>query len=316
MSAFRSVAAFAPQGATALGLGLVSAIFGPRPGLPGFDFAVCAQRPGPLGTDLGLPLVVEHGLDLLATADLVLILPSEQFRDEPAGAVMDALRTAHDRGATIAAHCVGTFLLAAAGLVDGIEVTTHWQFADELATRYPAVIVRPQALYIDQGTIVTGAGAAAGIDMCLHLIRRDHGAAIANAIARGLVTPPHRDGGQSQYASAPVPRDGGDRRLAEVIAWTRENLDHKLSIDELAAQARMSRRSFARHFKAATGTTPHAWLLAQRLNLTEELLETTDLSIEQIAQRVGYSSAAVLREQFTHRRGVAPRDYRRTFTRT
>jgi transcriptional regulator GlxA family with amidase domain len=151
--------------------------------------------------------------------------------------------------------------------------------------------------------------------MCLHLIRREHGAALANSIARILVIPPHRDGGQQQFITAPVPDDDGGDRLVGVIAWAQANLDRSLSLDELAARALMSRRSFVRHFKAATGATPHAWLLSQRLHRAEELLETTDLPIEQVADRVGYRSAAVFREQFAHRRGVAPRDYRRTFTR-
>jgi transcriptional regulator GlxA family with amidase domain len=169
---------------------------------------------------------------------------------------------------------------------------------------------------VDQGLIVTGAGAAAGMDMYLHLVRRDHGAAMANAIARILVIPPHRDGGQRQFITAPVPVDGDGQRLADVLTWARANLHRPLPVDMLAARALMSRRSFIRHFRAATGATPHAWLLAQRLNLAEELLETTDLPIEQVADRVGYRSAAVLRDQFSRRRGVAPRDYRRTFART
>jgi transcriptional regulator GlxA family with amidase domain len=171
-----------------------------------------------------------------------------------------------------------------------------------------------RALYLDQGNVVTGAGAAAGIDMCLHLIRRDHGAALANSIARILVAPPHRDGGQQQFITAPIAVSGDGDRLADVIAWARANLDRQLSLDELAARALMSRRSFVRHFKAATGTTPHAWLLSQRLSQAEELLEATTLSVEQIAERVGYRSAAVFREQFAARRGLAPRDYRRTFS--
>src|SRR6185437_16270312 len=175
------------------------------------------------------------------------------------------------------------------------------------------VRVRPEALYLDQGGIVTGAGAAAGIDMCLHLIRRDHGAALANSIARILVTPPHRDGGQQQFITAPLSGGGDGQRLADLIAWARAHLDRPLSVDELAARALMSRRSFVRHFKAATGATPHAWLLGQRMSRAEELLETTDRPVEQIAGQVGFRSAAVFREQFAARRGVAPRDYRRTF---
>jgi transcriptional regulator GlxA family with amidase domain len=314
MAAFRRVAAYAPPGAVGLGLGLTSAIFRSRPGLTNFEFDFCTAWPGRLATDLGVPVLVEHGPELFAGADLILLLPGESFAEPPPGHVVSALRVAHERGATLAAHCVGVFHLAATGLLDNLNATTHWQYADQLTTRYPRVRVRPQALYLDQGDIVTGAGAAAGIDMCLHLIRREHGAALANSIARLLVTPPHRDGGQQQFITAPL-ADSGDRdRLAGVIAWARANLDRQLSLDELAARALMSRRSFVRHFKAATGAAPHAWLLSQRLSLAEELLETTSLPVEQIAERVGYRSAAVFREQFAARRGLAPRDYRRTFS--
>ena len=316
MAPFHRVAAYAPPGSAALGLGMASAVFRARPGVTGFDFAVCADRPGPLTTDLGVPVLVEHDVTLLSRADLVLVLPGADHTEPPPRPVTTALREAHRRGAIVAGHCLGVFPLAAMGLLDGHEATTHWQHAGQLADRYPDVVVRPEALYVDQGRIVTGAGAAAGMDMYLHLVRRDHGAALANAIARLLVVPPHRDGGQRQYISAPVPADSNSERLADVLAWARANLGQNPSVDALAARALMSRRSFIRHFKAATGDTPHAWLLTQRLNLAEELLEATTLSMEEIAARVGYRSAAVLREQFTFRRGVAPRDYRRAFTRT
>ena len=316
MTAFRRVAAYAPPGAVGLGLGLTSAIFRARPGLSEFEFDVCAQRPGPLATDLGVPVLVGHGPELLDEADLILLLPGDGFAEPPPAEVISALNAAYQRGVTLAAHCLGVFPLAATGLLDGLEVTTHWQYADRLTARYPRVRVRPQALYLDQGNLVTGAGAAAGIDMCLHLIRRDHGAALANSIARILVTPPHRDGGQQQFISTPLATGGDGDRLADVIAWAQANLDRQPSLDELAARALMSRRSFVRHFKATTGATPHAWLLGQRLSLAEELLETTDLPVEQIAARIGYRSAAVFREQFTARRGLPPRDYRRTFSRT
>jgi transcriptional regulator GlxA family with amidase domain len=316
MAVFRRVAAYAPPGAAGLGLGLTSAIFRARPGLTTFEFDLCAARPGRLATDLGVPVLVDHGPELFAAADLILLLPGTSFTEPPPVHVVSALRAACERGATLAAHCLGVFQLAATGLLDDLDVTTHWQHADQLTACYPRVRVRPAALYLDQGNIVTGAGAAAGIDMCLYLIRRDHGAALANSIARILVTPPHRDGGQQQFITAQL-ADGGDGdRLADVIAWARTNLDRQLSLDELAARALMSRRSFVRHFKAATGATPHAWLLSQRLSLAEELLETTGLPVEQIAERVGYRSAAVFREQFAARRGLAPRDYRRTFNQT
>ncbi|MFE3454142.1 GlxA family transcriptional regulator [Nonomuraea sp. NPDC059194] len=308
MTGFQSVAAYAPPGVTMLGMGVAGEAFG------ALDFSVCADRPGEVRTDLGLGLRVEHGLDRLATADLVLALPYSGFRDRPSPSALEAFRVAHERGATVASYCVGTFLLAATGLLDGLEAATHWRFADELAARHPAVRVRPEALYVDQGSILTGAGAASGIDLCLHLLRREHGAVAANTAARELVTPPHRDGGQAQYFAAPVPADGDDERLAEVIAWARTRLSSRLSVEEMAARALMSRRSFARRFKAATGASPHAWLLAQRLNLAEQLLESTDLPIEAIAHQVGYASAAVLRERFLLRRGVPPREYRRAFS--
>ncbi|MGV9267297.1 GlxA family transcriptional regulator [Kitasatospora sp. NPDC003701] len=300
-----------------LGAGIVSEVFDARgQGLPRFDFALCTDRPGQVRTDTGLPLVVEHGLDRLAAADLVIALPWADFRTPPGPAVLDALTAAHERGALVAGHCVGAFALAAAGLLDGRRATTHWRFAALLAERHPEIAVEADALYIDEGRIATGAGAAAGFDLCLHLLRREHGAATANAIARDLVLPSHRDGGQAQYLATPVPEDCQDERLADVLAWARAHLDRPLPVAELARRSLMSRRSFARRFTAATGTTPHAWLLGLRLSSAEELLETTELPVEEIARRVGFGSAAVLRAQFVRRRGVPPRSYRRSFSRT
>ncbi|MFJ7265602.1 GlxA family transcriptional regulator [Streptomyces sp. NPDC099050] len=300
-----------------LAVGIVSEVFGPHgQGLPGFEFALCAERPGPVPTDIGVPLAIEHGLDRLAAADLVIALPGAGFRTPPGPAVLDALVAAYGGGSVLAAHCVGTFALAEAGLLDGLRATTHWRFAELLAHRHPGVAVEPDALYIDEGRIVTGAGAAAGFDLCLHLLRREHGAAMANGVARDMVLPSHRDGGQAQYLAAPVPEDCLDERLSEVLAWAREHLHEPLPVAELARRAVMSKRSFARRFTAATGTTPHAWLRNLRLSSAEELLESTDLPVEEIARRVGYGSAAVLREQFVRRRGVPPRSYRRSFTST
>jgi transcriptional regulator GlxA family with amidase domain len=312
--AFHRVAAYIPAGAAALGLGMASAAFRQRPGGPRFDFAVCADRRGPVMTDLGVPVVADHDIALLARADLVLVLPGAQDAEEPPTGVLTALRQARARGAIVAAHCLGVFTVAAAGLLDGHAATTHWRHADELAARYPRIAVHAEHLYIDHDKIVTGAGAAAGMDMYLHLIRRDHGAAHANAIARLLVVPPHREGGQQQYVEAPVATGEDAERLADALAWARAHLHERLTINMLATRALMSRRSFIRHFEAATGATPHAWLRGQRLNLAEELLETTGLTTEQIAQQTGYSSAAALRQQFVQRRGVPPRDYRRAFT--
>ncbi|MET9515264.1 helix-turn-helix domain-containing protein [Streptomyces sp. NPDC002994] len=300
-----------------LAVGLVAEVFGVRgQGLPTFDFTLCTDRPGQVLTDVGVPLTITHGLDRLAAADLVIALPWADFRTPPAPAVLAALSAAQERGSLVAAHCVGAFALAAAGLLDGRRATTHWRFAELLAGRHPDVVVEADALYVDEGRIITGAGAAAGFDLCLHLLRREYGAATANAIARDLVLPSHRDGGQAQYLAAPAPEDCQDDRLAEVLTWAREHLHQPLPVAELARRALMSRRSFARRFAAATGTTPHAWLRNLRLSSAEELLETTDLPVEEIARRVGYGSAAVLREQFVRRRGVPPRSYRRSFTRT
>ncbi|QIP86702.1 helix-turn-helix domain-containing protein [Streptomyces sp. Tu 2975] len=317
MPPFVTVAAYASHGVGMLGVGIVSEVFDARgPDLPRFDFALCTGRPGRVRTDVGLPVMVEHGLDRLAAADLVIALPWADFRTPPAPAVLEALTAAHERGALVAGHCVGAFALAAAGLLDGRRATTHWRFAGLLAERHPDVTVEPDALYIDEGRIATGAGAAAGFDLCLHLLRREYGAATANAIARDLVLPSHRDGGQAQYLATPAPADCDDDRLADVVAWAREHLHEPLPVAELARRALMSRRSFARRFAASTGTTPHAWLLGLRLGRAEELLETTGLPVEEIARLVGFGSAAVLRAQFVRRRGVPPRSYRRSFTRT
>jgi transcriptional regulator GlxA family with amidase domain len=257
--------------------------------------------------------MIDDGLDRLAAADLVLVTSWTDFGVEPAPEVLAAIRTAYERGATIAGCCTGTYVLAATGLLDGLRATTHWRDADALAKRFPAVQVVPEVLYVDEGRIVTGAGAVAGVDMCLYLLRREYGAAVANGIARDMVVPPHRDGGQAQYVAAPVAADCDDERLAEVLGWAREHLDAPLTVEILAARALMSQRSFARRFSAATGSTPHAWVLSQRLHRAEELLETADLSIEEVARRVGFGTAATLREQFVRRRGVPPREYRKTF---
>jgi transcriptional regulator GlxA family with amidase domain len=316
---FRTVAAYAFPDVGAFGLGIVGEVFGfdrTSRGLPGFDFAVCADQPGKIRTDSGMLLYIEHGLDRLASADLVCITCWEDLDRKPSDEVLEAIRAAYDNGATIAANCSGTYVLAATGLLDGRRATTHWRSAGVLADRFPAVRLAPEVLYVDEGRLVTGAGAAAGIDVSLYLLRREYGAAVATAVARDMVVPPHRAGGQAQYVETPLPADCDDERLSDVIAWAQGNLDRPLSVDELATRALMSPRSFARHFKAATGATPHAWLLGQRLHRAEELLETADLPVEEVARRTGFGTAAALREQFIRRRGVPPRDYRRAFATT
>jgi transcriptional regulator GlxA family with amidase domain len=313
---FRSIAAYCPPGVSAFGLGVVSEVFGAKtlPDMPVFEITLCSDRPGTVPSDIGAPITVAHGLDALVAADLVLAGPWSGFRSPPSVAAVSALRVAHRRGALVAGHCVGAFLVAEAGLLDRRRATTHWRFAATFAARYPRVQMTPDVLYVDEGQVVTGAGATAGVDMCLHLLRREHGSAIANTIARDLVTPPHRSGGQAQYLAFPAVA-ATDDRLADVLEWAAAHLDIALNVDMLADRAMCSRRSFYRWFKSTTGTTPHAWLRTERLNRAEELLETTDLTIDDIAHRVGYAGATALREQFTLRRGVSPHAYRRTFSR-
>ena len=297
------------------GLGVCAEVFGydrRYMGLPRFDFALVSEAPGVLRTDTGIPITVEYGLERLAHSDIVSITAWELFDRVPSPVLLDAVREAYARGATLISHCTGAFVLAEAGLLDGKRVTTHWKWAGELATRYPAVQVDPSVLYVDNGRILTGAGTAAGVDTLLHLVRREWGAAAANALAREMVVPPHRDGGQAQFIDAPV-AECEDDLLGAVLAWAGAHLAEDISVDVLARRALMSPRSFARRFKATTGTTPHAWLLGRRLAAAEALLEDSDAPVEEIARLVGFGTAAGLREQFTRRRGVSPRAYRQTF---
>ncbi|HEY8581313.1 MAG TPA: helix-turn-helix domain-containing protein, partial [Capillimicrobium sp.] len=226
------------------------------------------------------------------------------------------LRAAHARGARVVSICSGAFALAAAGLLDGRVAATHWRYADELARRHPEVRVDRHVLYVDDGDVLTSAGSAAGIDLCLHLVRRDHGAAVANHVARRLVVAPHRDGGQAQFIEQPVaafaPADGG-AAVARTMAWALERLDERLSLEQLAAHAHLSPRSFTRHFRRATGTSPARWLLDQRVQASLALLESTDTPVEQVGAAVGIPSPAAYRRHFARAMGVAPAGYRRAF---
>lgn len=304
------------------GIGVLAEIYGydrEDVGIPAFDFALVAEEPGPMRMDTGILITVEHGLDRLASSDLIQI-PSWGCGpgaidpiEVPSPALIEALLTAYDRGATIATHCTGAFVLAHAGLLDGRRATTHWGWADLLADSFPSVTVDPDVLYVDEGQIVTGAGTAAGIDLCLYLIRREYGAKAANSLARSMVVSPHREGGQAQFIATPVASCAGDDPLRTLLQWMRAHLDEELSVPQLARRVLMSPRSFARHFRASTGTTPHAWILAQRLAAAEQLLEAGHDSVEHIARTVGFGTAAGMREQFVRRRGVSPQAYRRTF---
>jgi transcriptional regulator GlxA family with amidase domain len=314
----RDVAAVVGAQVAAFELGIACQVYGldrSDDGLPCYDFAVCAPRPGLVPTTSGYDIHVAHGLERLATADLVVV-PAWPELDAPVSpGLVAALTGAVARGAQVLSVCTGAFLLAAAGLLDGRRATTHWQFADRLAARHPRVGVDRDVLYVEDGPVLTSAGAAAGIDACLHLVRREHGAATANALARRMVVAPHRVGGQAQYVETPVPRLHADTGLAGLLDWARANLDRPLPVATLAARALMSPRTFARRFQEATGTTPHRWLLEQRLLRAEELLESTELPVDAVAVRSGLGSADTLRHHFAIRRGIGPTAYRHTFRR-
>ena len=310
------VVAVVYDGVGSFGLGVVSEVFGydrSADGLPTYDFAVAAARPGRVRTDTGLQLVVEHGLERLATADLVCVLGWEDADAVPDEGLLQALRDAVARGARVMSHCTGAYVLAASGLLDGRRIATHWRNAADLAARYPSVTVDPDVLYVDDDPVFSSAGTAAGIDTCLYLLRREHGAAVANAVARRMVVPPHREGGQAQYVDAAVPDVDDASGLRDVLVWAQEHLETDLTVDELAARALMSPRSFARHFRAATGSTPHAWLLGQRLTRAQHLLEVTELPVDEVARRSGLGAVTTLRHHFSLRFGTSPQAYRRTF---
>lgn len=297
-------------------LACAAEVFGVRrPALPAhYEFTVCAAQPGPVPTLAGYDMVVTEGLAALETAGTVVI-PGWQRPETPApAAVMDALLRAHARGARIISICSGTFLLAQTGLLDHRTATTHWRMAAQLAARFPDVDVDADTLYIDHGDVATSAGTAAGIDLCLHVVRGDHGAAYAAQIARHMVMPPHREGGQLQYA-APPPAAHPPESLAPVLDWATEHLADPLTITDLAAQAGLSTRTLARRFAEQVGASPGQWLLSRRIVAAQSLLEETDLPVETIAARVGLSSATNLRRRFHRALRTTPAAYRRAFGR-
>ncbi|MFC8490805.1 GlxA family transcriptional regulator [Streptomyces sp. NPDC057235] len=280
-----------------------------------YDFRVCAEHPGPLPTGAGYAMLVESGLSALREADTVVV-PGLQPPDAPVSPdVVEALRDAHRRGARIAAICTGAFVLARAGLLDGRRATTHWRSADRLAAAFPEVRVDPDVLFVDHGDVATSAGTGAGIDLCLHLVRSDHGAAYASGIARRMVLPPHREGSQLQYAVRPAP-PGTDASLAPLLEWAAARLGADLSLDRLAERAGLSGRTLSRRFAEQLGTTPGQWVLARRLDAARILLERTDLPVEAVATHVGLASAVNLRRRFRERLGTTPGAYRRTFGET
>jgi AraC family transcriptional activator FtrA len=291
-------------------------VFGlPRPefDVDWYDLVVCAERPGPVPVVGGAALHTPYGLEVLAATATVIVPGVPDVTADPSAGLVAALRRAHAAGARIMSICSGAFALAGAGLLDGRRATTHWRYADLLARRHPRVEVDPDVLYLDDGDILTSAGSAAGLDLCVHVVRRDHGAAIANAVARRLVIPPHRDGGQAQFIEAPVAADPGDDRIAGSIAWALAHLAEPLTVARLAGQAHMSPRTYLRHFARATGTSPIRWLVDQRVRASLALLETTDAPVEEVAAAVGFDSPVTYRHHFGRTMRTSPSAYRRSF---
>jgi AraC family transcriptional regulator, transcriptional activator FtrA len=309
------VAVIALDQVAAFELGVLCEVFGTdrsADGFPGYRFDVCTVDGRPVRSRSGFDLV--PGADLTPTEDADLVAVPAQYDDTAIpDAVLDALRRAHQRGAYVLSVCSGAFVLGEAGLLDGRECTTHWKYADQLAQRFPLARVRCDSLYVQDGNLLTGAGTAAGIDACLHLVRQEHGSAVATKLARRMVVPPHRDGGQSQYIEAPIPRTPDAPTLEPVLGWLVGHLDQNLTIDDLAARSHMAPRTFARRFRAETGTTPHDWLTSQRILFARRLLEETDLGIEAVATRAGFGDSATLRHHFTRRVGTTPHAYRTLF---
>ncbi len=314
----RDVVAVVCEGFAAFELGVVCEVFGldrREQGMPSYDFAVVAGEPPPLTSGQGFRLDTDHGLERMATADLVCVPAWRSVDEQPPEALLEAVRDAVHRGARVLSVCSGAFVLAAAGVLDGRRATTHWRHAAALAERYPLIDVAPDLLYVEDGPIVTSAGTAAGIDACLHVVRQAHGVTVANALARRMVVSPFREGGQAQYVETPVPLDrrAGTDHVAALLDWMTEHLAEDLSVEALARRSLMSARTFARRFRDATGTTPHAWVLAQRVGFAQRLLEQ-GTSVEEVARRSGFGSAATLRAAFARERGTTPSAYARAFS--
>lgn len=297
-------------------LGLVCDVFGvdrTAHGVPAMELRVCGEQPGvPLRAHTGISVLPDHGLDAVRGVDL-LVVPAHTVREDYPPAILDAIRAAHADGSVVLSVCNGAFLLGAAGLLDQRPCTTHWADTARFEERFPTAKLDPDVLFVDDRDIVTSAGGAAGIDACLHVVRRELGSAVATTIARRMVVPPQRDGGQRQYIDLPVPESSGDS-LQPLLDWVLHNLAAEHTVAELARRARLSERTFARRFVAETGTTPNRWLIKQRVLHARRLLEDTLLDIEAIARQCGFSSAALLRHHFRRETGVAPAGYRRSFS--
>jgi AraC family transcriptional activator FtrA len=311
-----TVSVLAFPGMSLFETGIVTEVFGlPRPefDLPWYRLRICTPTAEPVPVIGGASLEASGGLAELAAADTVIVPGVADVHAGPAPEVLDALRCAHARGARIVSICSGAFALAAAGLLNGRRATTHWRYADAFRSRFPDVALDPAVLYLAEGSVWTSAGSAAGLDLCLHVIRTDHGASIANAVARRLVVQPHRDGGQAQFIEAPMPAAAEDDRIAASLTWALARLAEPLTLPQLARQAHMSPRTYLRHFTRATGTSPIRWLLGQRVQASLSMLETTEHSVEQIAAAVGFESPVTYRHHFTNAMRTSPSAYRLAF---
>jgi AraC family transcriptional regulator, transcriptional activator FtrA len=285
-----------------------------RPEFPNplYRMRVAQAEPGELKSLAGLSFRADASLRLLRNAKLVIVPGWRDHREVPPQSLVRALQRAHALGIRIMSICTGAFVLAAAGLLDGRRATTHWRYGAVFREMYPQVNLDPDALYVDEGDVLTSAGSAAGIDACLHIVRKDYGAAVANTIARTMVSVPHRCGGQAQYISRPMPRHE-NRGLAPIMAWARENLQRSLHVPQLAARAAMSERTFLRRFLSEAGTTPKIWLQQEKVRLAQRMLETAELSLVQVAEKSGFASIETFRAAFRKIAGVAPSEYRRNF---
>lgn len=310
------VTVLAYPGMSAFELGIVTEVFGlarPEFDVDWYDLTICAEEPGRVPLIGRAELETRYGLAAFAAGDTVIVPGVGDVHGDPSPALVTALRKAHRRGATVVSICSGAFALAAAGLLDGRRAATHWQYADLMAQRFPAVEVDPEVLYVDHGDVLTSAGSAAGLDLCIHLVRKDFGPTIANAVARRLVIQPHRSGGQSQFIESPVAPDVDDDRIARSMEWALSHLDSQITVELLASRSHMSTRTYLRQFRRGSGTSPIRWLIAQRVQASLAMLETTTASIDDIAAATGFETAATFRHHFSRAVRTSPSAYRRAF---
>jgi AraC family transcriptional activator FtrA len=309
----RDVAVLAYSGVATFELGIVVELFGlPRPEFSDwYRFKVCALGPGPLLATGGLTITPRYGIQALSRAGTIVI-PSWCTEQQPPERLVKSLRRAHARGARLVSICSGALVIAATGLLNGRRATTHWRYAAKLAQMYPMIKVEPDVLYIDEDDVLTSAGSAAGIDLCLHIIRKDFGESVANHVARRLVVYPHRDGGQAQFIDRPVPEEDSPW-LATLQEWAQSRLDEELSVERLAKQVGMSKRTLSRRFAEQAGTSPIEWLIGLRLARAKQLLEKTTRSVDEVAAATGFGSAPTLRHHFRQRLDTSPAAYRSHF---